>query len=53
MKRKRKPSEKGLELQAEKVKKPSKNSKSLKSKTKSLVDQDNGNGLYGDEASDE
>lgn len=54
MKRKRKPSEKGLELQAEKVKKPpSKNSKLSKSKTKSSVDQNNGNGLDGDEASDE
>ena len=53
VKRKRKPSEKVLELQAEKIKKPSKSSKSSKSKTKSLVDQDNGNGFYGDELSDE
>ncbi|XP_061350318.1 protein RBL-like isoform X1 [Gastrolobium bilobum] len=53
IKRKRKPSEKVLELQAEKVKKPSKSSKSSKSKSKSLVDEDNGNGYYGDELSDE
>ncbi|KAK4253158.1 hypothetical protein QN277_010761 [Acacia crassicarpa] len=53
MKRKRKPSEKGLELQAERVKKPSKSSKSLKSKSKSFVDQDNGDSLYADELSDE
>ena len=57
LKRKRKPSEKGLELQAEKqaekVKKPSKSSKSSKSKSKSLVDQINGNGVYRDEISDE
>nr|AFK42526.1 unknown [Lotus japonicus] len=48
MKRKRKPSEKVLELQAEKVKKPSKSSKSAKSKSKPSVDQDDGNGFYGD-----
>lgn len=53
MKRKRKPSEKGLELQAEKVKKPSKFSKSSKSKSKSFVDLDNDDSLYGDELSDE
>ncbi|KAI9070962.1 hypothetical protein K1719_047073 [Acacia pycnantha] len=53
MKRKRKPSEKGLELQAERVKKPSKFSKSSKSKSKSFVDQDNGDSLYADELSDE
>ncbi|KAI4328266.1 hypothetical protein L6164_020634 [Bauhinia variegata] len=55
LKRKRKPSEKGLELQADKNKKPSKSSKSSKSKSKSLVDHDNGNGngLYGDDMSDE
>ncbi|KHN26444.1 Retinoblastoma-binding protein 5 [Glycine soja] len=47
MKRKRKPSEKVLELQAEKVKKPSKSSKSEKPKSKSLADQDNGNGFHG------
>ena len=43
MKRKRKPSEKVLELQAEKVKKPSKSSKSEKPKSRSLADEDNGN----------
>lgn len=54
MKRKRKPSEKGLELQAEKVKKPSKPPSRLsKFKTKSMVHQDNSNGTYGDEISDE
>lgn len=53
MKRKRKPSEKVLELQAEKVKKPSKSSKLPKSKSKSLVDQDNGNGFNGDRLYDE
>ncbi|XP_019419132.1 PREDICTED: protein RBL-like isoform X2 [Lupinus angustifolius] len=42
MKRKRKPSEKVLELQAEKVNKPSKSTKSAKSKCKSSVDLDNG-----------
>ncbi|KAG4390922.1 hypothetical protein GLYMA_05G087400v4 [Glycine max] len=44
MKRKRKPSEKVLELQAEKVKKPSKSSKSEKPKSRSLADEDNDNG---------
>nr|KYP55013.1 Retinoblastoma-binding protein 5 [Cajanus cajan] len=53
MKRKRKPSEKVLELQAEKVKKPSKSSKLAKPKSKSLVDQDNGNGFHGDGLYDE
>jgi COMPASS component SWD1 len=55
MKRNRKPSEKVLELQAEKVKKPSKASKSSKPKSKSLADKSNGNesGLYSDELSDE
>lgn len=54
MKRKRKPSEKGLELQAEKVKKPSKPSSRLsKFKTKSMVHQDTSNGTYGDDNSDE
>ncbi|KAK2354325.1 protein RBL [Trifolium repens] len=42
IKRKRKPSEKVLELQAEKVKKPSKSSKSSKTKNKSLFDESNG-----------
>lgn len=54
VKRKRKPSEKGLELQAEKVKKPSKPSSRLsKFKSKSMVHQDNSNGTYGDDNSDE
>lgn len=53
IKRKRKPSEKVLELQAERVKKPSKSSKSSKSKIKPSVDEDNGNGFYYDEHSDE
>ncbi|GAU30403.1 hypothetical protein TSUD_364490 [Trifolium subterraneum] len=53
IKRKRKPSEKVLELQAEKVKKPSKSSKSSKTKSKSLFDESNGNGFYYDELSDE
>ncbi|KAJ1411568.1 WD40/YVTN repeat-like-containing domain superfamily [Sesbania bispinosa] len=53
IKRKRKPSEKVLELQAEKIKKPSKSSKLSKSKSKSLVDEENGNGFYGDDLSDE
>ncbi|KAB1225475.1 Retinoblastoma-binding protein 5 [Morella rubra] len=53
LKRKRKPSEKGLELQAEKVKKPLKSSGRLsKVKNKSVIDQDNGNGFIGDEVSD-
>jgi COMPASS component SWD1 len=42
-----------LELQAEKVKKPSKSSKSSKTKSKSLFDESNGNGFYYDELSDE
>jgi len=42
-----------LELQAEKLKKPSKSSKPSKFKTKSLVDEDGSNGFYGDEFSDE
>lgn len=56
VKRKRKPSEKVLELQAEKVKKPSKSSKSAKPKAKSFGDQDNncnGNDFYGDGINDE
>ncbi|XLS99126.1 hypothetical protein HN51_041861 [Arachis hypogaea] len=53
VKRKRKPSEKVLELQAEKIKKPSKPSKSSKPKGKSLVDQDNSNGFDGVELTDE
>lgn len=53
MKRKRKPSEKILELQAEKVKKPLKPSGRLsKVKNKSVADLDNGNGFIGDDVSD-
>jgi len=52
IKRKRKPSEKVLELQAEKVKRSSKSSKLAKPKSKSLVDQDNGNSFHGDGLSD-
>ncbi|PPD74232.1 hypothetical protein GOBAR_DD28849 [Gossypium barbadense] len=57
LKRKRKLSEKGLELQAEKVRKPMKPLKSTgrlsKTKNKSVVDQDSGNGLYADDGSDD
>ncbi|CAJ1958659.1 unnamed protein product [Sphenostylis stenocarpa] len=53
IKRKRKPSEKVLELQAEKVKKSSKSSKLAKPRSKSLVGQDNGNSFHGDGLSDE
>ncbi|KAJ9170167.1 hypothetical protein P3X46_018295 [Hevea brasiliensis] len=57
MKRKRKPSEKGLELQAEKVRKPMKPLKSSgrlsKIKNKFVVDLDISNGVYGDDVSDE
>ena len=53
MRRKRKPSEKILELQAEKVKKPLKPSGRLsKVKNKSVADLDNGNGFLGDDVSD-
>ncbi|KAE8702462.1 Protein RBL [Hibiscus syriacus] len=56
-KRKRKLSEKGLELQAEKVRKPTKALKSsgrlMKTKNKSVDDQDNGNGLYADDGSND
>ncbi|XP_018855581.1 protein RBL isoform X2 [Juglans regia] len=52
MKRKRKPSEKGLELQAEKVRKPKSSGRLSKVKNKSVVDQDNGNGFHGDDVSD-
>ena len=52
MRRKRKPSEKILELQAEKVKKPLKPSGRLsKVKNKSVADLDNGNGFIGDDVS--
>ena len=54
LKRKRKLSEKGLELQAEKVRKPLKSSGRLsRTKCKSVVDQDYGNGLYADDGSDD
>ncbi|KAK0571660.1 hypothetical protein LWI29_019616 [Acer saccharum] len=54
VKRKRKPSEKGLELQAEKVRKPLKSSsRSSKVKSKSTIDQEMSNGAYGDDVSDE
>lgn len=54
VKRKRKPSEKGLELQAEKVRKPLKSSgRTSKFKNKSVVDQDTSNGIYGDDVSDD
>ncbi|KAF4384746.1 hypothetical protein F8388_004053 [Cannabis sativa] len=54
LKRKRKPSEKGLELQAEKVRKPLKSSgRSSKPKNKSVVDEDTSNGFNGDDVSDE
>ncbi|XP_039028681.1 protein RBL-like [Hibiscus syriacus] len=56
-KRKRKLSEKGLKLQAEKVRKPMKLLKSSgrlsKTKNNSVVDQDYGNGLYDDDGSDD
>jgi len=53
IKRKRKPSDKVLELQAESVDKTSKSSKSSRTKSKSLVDESNGNGFYYDDLSDE
>ncbi|TXG49230.1 hypothetical protein EZV62_025105 [Acer yangbiense] len=54
VKKRRKPSEKGLELQAEKVRKPLKSSgRSLKVKSKSTIDQEMSNGVYGDDVSDE
>ncbi|CAK8560915.1 unnamed protein product [Lathyrus sativus] len=53
IKRNRKPSEKVLELQAEKVNKHLKSSKSSRTKTKSLVDENAGNGFYYNELSDE
>ncbi|KAL5733756.1 hypothetical protein ACOSP7_033100 [Xanthoceras sorbifolium] len=54
VKRRRKPSEKGLELQAEKVRKPLKSSgRSSKVKSKSTIDQEISNGVYGDDVSDE
>ncbi|KAI5421529.1 protein RBL [Lathyrus oleraceus] len=52
IKRNRKPSEKVLELQAEKVNN-SKSSKSSRTNTKSLVDENARNGFYYDELSDE
>ncbi|KAJ6697508.1 hypothetical protein OIU85_003837 [Salix viminalis] len=53
MKRKRKPSEKGLELQAEKGRKPMKSSGRLsKTRSKPVADRDISNGIYGDDISD-
>ncbi|KAB5511808.1 hypothetical protein DKX38_028836 [Salix brachista] len=53
MKRKRKPSEKGLELQAEKGRKPLKSSGRLsKTRSKPVADRDISNGIYGDDISD-
>ncbi|XP_057970193.1 protein RBL-like [Malania oleifera] len=56
LKRRRRPSEKGLELQAEKVKKPSKkiksSGKSSKPKNRSIVEQDN-TGVYADDFADD
>jgi len=53
IKRRRKPSEKVLELQAERVHKTSKPSKSSRTKTKSLFDESHGDGFYYDDLSDE
>ncbi|TXG48334.1 hypothetical protein EZV62_027628 [Acer yangbiense] len=54
VKRKRKPSEKGLELQAVKVRKPLKSSgRSSKVKSRCTIDQEISNGVYGDDVSDE
>lgn len=54
LKRKWKPSEKGLELQVEKVKKPLKSSGRLsKTKNKFVVDKDYGNGVYADDGFDD
>ncbi|KAK9293103.1 hypothetical protein L1049_021089 [Liquidambar formosana] len=56
MKRKRKPSEKGLELQAEKVRRPLKmktSGKLSKMKSKSVVDQDTSICVFADDVSDE
>ncbi|KAK4858696.1 hypothetical protein QYF36_020596 [Acer negundo] len=55
VKRKRKPSEKGLELQAVKVRKPLKSSgRSSKVKSRcTTIDQEISNGVYGDDVSDE
>lgn len=56
LKRKRKPSEKGLELQAEKTKKPSKPTKPsgrLSRSSKSAADPESSNGVNGDYASDD
>lgn len=55
LKRKRKPSEKGLELQAVKVKRPVKPLKSsgrLSKTNKPVIDPDSSNGVYGDDGSD-
>lgn len=54
IKRKRKPSEKVLELQAERDNKTSNSSKPSRTKTKSFVDESNGNDFYyDDDLSDE
>jgi len=53
MKRKRKPSEKGLELQAEKGRKPLKSyGRVSKVRSKPVADLDITNGIYGDDISD-
>ncbi|XP_056164800.1 protein RBL [Syzygium oleosum] len=55
LKRKRRPSEKGLELQAEKVKKPMKPLKPsgrLPKTKQAVIDLDSSNGVYGDDGSD-
>ena len=53
IKRRRKPSEKVLELQAERDNKTSNSSKPSRTKTKSFVDESNGNDFYYDDLSDE
>lgn len=56
LKRRRKPSEKGLELQAEKTKKPLKPVKSsgrMSKTSKSAADPESSNGVNGDYASDD
>lgn len=58
MKRRRKPSEKGLEMQAEKVKKPiggplKSSTKLSRPKSKSSNQVNNGNGVSGDDDSDD
>lgn len=57
LKRKRKPSEKGMELQAEKVRKPLKTMKSSgkisKIKNKTVVEQDTDSYVFADDVTDE